>query len=91
MPWFSLLPGFSLETRQVSKQAYAKSSTICVRYNGHVRCTRGGGTFVYLLHPRRDGYGQALSLYTFDNVNYVSWRIVHRASVIMLEVHECKH
>ena len=54
-------------------------------YHGHVRRERGGDTFVYLLRPRRDSYGQALSLYTFDTVNYVSWCIVHGASVIMLE------
>ena len=56
-----------------------------VGYHGHVRCARGGDTFVYLLRLRRDSYGQAFSLYTFDNVNYVSWCIVHGASVIMLE------
>ena len=40
---------------------------------------------MYLLRPRRDSYGQAFSLYTFDNVNYVSWCIVHRASIILLK------
>ena len=40
---------------------------------------------MYLLRPRRDSYGQASSLYTFDNVNYVSWCIVHGASVILLK------
>ena len=60
-------------------------STTCVVYHGHVWCARGGGTFVYLLRPRRDSYGQAFSLYTFDNVNYVSWCTVRGASVFMLE------
>ena len=40
---------------------------------------------MYLLHRRRDGYDQAFLLHMFDNVNYVLWCIVHRASVIMLE------
>ncbi len=40
---------------------------------------------MYLLRPRRDSYGQAFSLYTFDNVNYVSWCTVRGASVFMLE------
>ena len=40
---------------------------------------------MYLLRPRRDSYGQTFSLYTFDNVNYVSWCTVHWASVFMLE------
>ena len=40
---------------------------------------------MYLLRPRRDSYGQAFSLYMFDNVNYVSWCTVRGASVFMLE------
>ena len=40
---------------------------------------------MYLLRPRRDSYGQAFSLYTFDNVNYVSWCTVRGASVFTLE------
>ena len=40
---------------------------------------------MYLLRPRRDSYGQAFSLYTFDNVNYVSWCTARGASVFMLE------
>jgi len=40
---------------------------------------------VYLLRPRRDSCGQAFSLYTFDDVNYVSWCTVRGASVFMLD------
>ena len=46
---------------------------------------RGGGTFVYLLRPLRDSHGKAISVYTFDNVNYVSWCTVRGVSVFMLE------
>ena len=40
---------------------------------------------MYLLRPQRDSYGQAFSLYTFDNVNYVLWCTVRGASVFTLE------
>ena len=40
---------------------------------------------MYLLRPRKGSYGQDVSLYMFDNVNYVSSFNVRGASVFILE------
>ena len=41
--------------------------------------------YVHAASSKRESYGQAFSIYTFDNVNYVSCCTVRGASVFMLE------